>query len=48
MGSPVDMETMNRNEVDLDMDDILSIDAAKGNRIINYRGFAITPTIKEG
>lgn len=48
MGSPVDMETMNRYEVDLDMDAILSIDATKGNRIINFRGFAITPTIKEG
>ena len=48
MGSPVDMETMNRHEVDLDMDAILSIDATKGNRIINFRGFAITPTIKEG
>jgi len=48
MGSPVDMETMNRHEVDLDMDAILSIDATKGNRIINFRGLAITPTIKEG
>ena len=48
MGSPVDMETMNRSEVDLDMDAILSIDATKGNRIINFRGFAMTPTIKEG
>jgi len=48
MGSPVAMETMNRHEVDLDMDAILSIDATKGNRIINFRGFAITPTIKEG
>jgi len=48
MGSPVDMETMNRSEVNSDMDAILSIDATKGNRIINFRGFAITPTIKEG
>ena len=48
MGSPVDMETMNRSEVDSNMDAILSIDATKGNRIINIRGFAITPTIKEG
>jgi len=48
MGSPVDMETMNRSEVDSNMDAILSIDATKGNRIINFRGFAITPTIKEG
>ena len=48
MGSPVDMATMNRSEVDSNMDAILSIDATKGNRIINFRGFAITPTIKEG
>jgi len=48
MGSPVDMETMNRSEVDSNMDAILSIDATKGNRIINFRGFAIMPTIKEG
>jgi hypothetical protein len=48
MGSPVDMGGMNKYEVDLNMDAILSIDATKGNRIINFRGFAITPTIKEG
>ena len=48
MGSPVDMATMNRSEVDSNMDAILSIDATKGNRIINFKGFAITPTIKEG
>ncbi len=48
MNSPVDMATMNENEIDPDMDAILSIDATKGNRVINHRGFAITPTIKEG
>jgi len=48
MGSPVDMSAMNRYEVDQDMDAILSIDTTKGNRIINYRGFAISPTVKEG
>jgi len=48
MGSPVNMSVMNKYEVDLNMDAILSIDATKGNRIINFRGFAITPTIKEG
>lgn len=48
MGSPVDMATMNRFEVDENMDAILSIDATKGNRVINFRGFAVTPTIKEG
>ncbi len=48
MGSPVSMETMNSLEVDPEMDAILSIDATKGNRIINHRGFAISPTIKDG
>ncbi|MCS7233553.1 MAG: DUF1177 domain-containing protein [Synergistetes bacterium] len=48
MGSPVDMATMNKFEVDPQMDAILSIDTTRGNRIINVRGFAITPTVKEG
>lgn len=48
MGSPVDMATMNRNEVDLAMDALLSIDTTKGNRIANFKGFAITPTVKKG
>ena len=48
MGAPIDMETMNRHEVNPAMDAILSIDATKGNWIVNRRGFAITPTVKEG
>ncbi|AEC51407.1 hypothetical protein PNA2_0490 [Pyrococcus sp. NA2] len=48
MGSPVDIATMNRYEVDPQMDAILSVDTTRGNRIINVRGFAITPTVKEG
>ena len=48
MGSPVDMAVMNEAEVDGDMDAILSVDTTKGNRIINHRGFAISPTVKEG
>jgi len=48
MDSPVDMATMNEKEVDREMDAILSIDTTKGNRIINHRGFAISPTVKEG
>jgi hypothetical protein len=48
MGSPVDMEVMNRYEIDPEMDAILSIDATKGNWVMNRRGFAITPTVKEG
>jgi len=48
MGSPVDMETMNRLEVDEGMEAILSVDATKGNEVINYNGFAVSPTVKEG
>lgn len=48
MNSPVDIATMNRYEVDSAMDAILSIDTTKGNWIVNHRGFAITPTVKEG
>jgi hypothetical protein len=42
------MKRLNDHEVDLQMDAILSIDTTKGNRIINQRGFAISPTVKEG
>ena len=48
MGSPVDMTVMNRYEVDPRMDAILSVDTTKGNWVLNRRGFAITPTVKEG
>ncbi len=48
MGSPVDMATVNREEVNGELDAILSIDTTKGNRVINYRGYAISPTVKEG
>lgn len=48
MDSPVDFKTMNECEIDPAMDAILSIDTTKGNRIINTRGFAISPTVKEG
>jgi hypothetical protein len=48
MGSPVDITTMNKYEVDPEMDAILSIDTTKGNRIINHKGIAISPTVKEG
>jgi hypothetical protein len=48
MDAPVDMAEMNRCEVDPRMEAILSIDATKGNWVLNRRGIAITPTIKEG
>lgn len=48
MGSPVDMTTMNQHEIHPEMDAILSIDTTRGNWVINRRGFAISPTVKEG
>ncbi len=48
MGSPVDIATMNRYEVHSEMDAILSVDTTRGNLVINRRGFAISPTVKEG
>lgn len=48
MDSPVEHRTINELEIDEDMDAVLSIDTTKGNRIINHRGFAISPTVKEG
>lgn len=48
MGSPVEMSVVNQEEVNDELDAILSCDTTKGNRIINTRGFAISPTVKEG
>jgi hypothetical protein len=48
MGSPVDIAAMNKEEIDETMDAVISIDTTKGNRIARWRGFAITPTVKEG
>ncbi|MGI6344983.1 MAG: DUF1177 domain-containing protein [Bacillota bacterium] len=48
MGAPVDMVTMNQEEVSSEMDAILSVDTTKGNRVLNRKGVAITPTVKEG
>jgi hypothetical protein len=48
MSSPIDMATMNAYEVDAEMKAILSVDATKANRVINWKGIAITPTVKEG
>jgi len=48
MTAPVDTATMNAHEVAGRMDALLSVDATKGNRRENRRGFAITPTVKEG
>ena len=48
MGSPVNMDQMNQEEIQPQMEAILSVDTTKGNRIINHRGIAISPTVKEG
>ncbi|MFN7978308.1 MAG: DUF1177 domain-containing protein [Vicinamibacterales bacterium] len=48
MDSPVSIEQMNQREITPDMAAVLSIDTTKGNRILNTRGFAISPTVKEG
>lgn len=48
MGSPVDMLDMNKHEVLPEMDAVLSIDTTKGNKVINHKGIAISPTVKSG
>lgn len=48
MDSPVDLAEMNAHEVEQGMDAVLSIDTTKGNRVINHRGIALSPTVKQG
>lgn len=48
MDSPVETEDMNEQEVSREMDAVLSIDTTKGNRILNHKGYAISPTVKQG
>lgn len=48
MDSPVSIDAMNAREVVPEMAAVLSIDTTKGNRILNTRGFAISPTVKQG
>lgn len=48
MDSPVTTEEMNAHEVTPEMDAVLSIDTTKGNRILNHKGIALSPTVKEG
>lgn len=48
MGMPVSSDTMNRYEVDEEMDAILSVDTSKGNSLIKHRGIALSATAKEG
>ncbi|WP_342595725.1 DUF1177 domain-containing protein [Salinicola lusitanus] len=48
MDSPISFEDTWAHEIDPAMDAIVSIDTTKGNRIINVRGVAISPTVKQG
>ncbi|MUK68923.1 DUF1177 domain-containing protein [Aliivibrio fischeri] len=48
MDSPISFEDTWKFEVDPSMDAIISIDTTKGNRIMNYRGIAISPTVCQG
>ena len=48
MDSPINMTIANGEEMNEELDAVLSIDTTRGNRIINHRGFAISPTVKEG
>lgn len=48
MDSPVDILTMNKYEVLPEMEAVLSIDTTKGNRVINHKGIAISPTVMAG
>ena len=48
MNSPVETWQVTKEEVTDDLDAVLVVDTTKGNRVINTRGFAISPTVKEG
>lgn len=48
MNSPVDMATLNREEVRPEMEALLTVDTTRGNRVINHRGIAISPPVREG
>lgn len=48
MGSPVNMAIANAEEMNDELDAVLSIDTTRGNMVVNHRGFAISPTVKEG
>ncbi|WP_458320342.1 DUF1177 domain-containing protein [Providencia sp. CRPN23579] len=48
MDSPLNDETMNQHEAIPEADAILSVDTTKGNRLLNHKGYALSPTVKEG
>ncbi|UPS64145.1 DUF1177 domain-containing protein [Providencia rettgeri] len=48
MDSPLDDATMNQHEAIPEADAILSVDTTKGNRLLNHKGYALSPTVKNG
>ena len=48
MTPPVSSAVCDQQQVDPAMDVLLSIDTSKGNKTVNHRGFAISPTVKDG
>lgn len=48
MDSPVSVLECKRQEVSPEMDAVVSIDTTKGNRLLNHRGVALSPTVKQG
>lgn len=48
MGAPVSRDRLLDLEVVPELDAVLTVDATKNNRVINVRGFALSPTLKEG
>lgn len=48
MSSPVDRDTLCKAEIHAEMSAILSIDTSRGNRLVNAKGVAITPTVLDG
>lgn len=48
MGSPVSTREINAEDVVDGLDAVLVVDTTKGNRIMNERGFMISPTVKSG
>ena len=48
MDSPLEDATMNQHEAIPEADAILSVDTTKGNRLLNHKGYALSPTVKSG
>ena len=48
MDSPINMAIANAEEMSGNLDAVLSVDTTRGNWVINHRGFAISPTVREG